>query len=63
MLKTVSDFVWTFVLGLDEEKPLGMMAAVDSGVVLIFVVVVEELRVAQLTGSVTGGVTVLTSSA
>lgn len=62
-LKVVSDFVSTFVLGLDEEKPLGMMAAVDSGVVLTFVVVVEELRVAQLTGCMTGGVTVLTSSA
>lgn len=62
-LKVVSDFVSTFVLGLDEEKPLGTMAAVDSGVVLMFVVVVEELRVAQLIGCVTGGVTVLTSSA
>lgn len=62
-LKVASDFVSTFALGLDKEKPLGMMAAVDSGVVLTFVVVVEELRVAQLTGSVTGGVTVLTSSA
>lgn len=62
-LKVVSDFVSAFVLGLDEEKPLGTMAAVESGVVLMFVVVVEELRVAQLTGCVTGGVTVLTSSA
>jgi len=62
-LKVVSDFVSTFVLGLDEEKPLGTMAAVDSGVVLMFVVVVEELRVAQLTGCMTGGVIVLTSSA
>lgn len=61
-LKVVSDFS-IFALGLGEEKPLGTMAAVDSGVVFIFVVVVEELRVAQLTGCVTEGVTVLTSSA
>jgi len=62
-LKAVSDFVSTFVLGLDEEKPLGTMAAVDNGVVLMFVVVVEELRVAQLIGCMIGGVIVLTSSA
>lgn len=54
-LKAVFGVVSTFVLGLDEEKPLGTMAAVDSGVVLMFVVVVEEFRVAQLTGCVTGG--------
>lgn len=62
-LKVVFDFVSIFALGLDEEKPLGTMAAVDSGVVLMFVVVVEELRVAQLTGCMTEDVTVLTSSA
>lgn len=59
--KTASDFA--SILGLDEGKPLGTIAAVDNGVVLTFVVVVEELRVAQLTGCVIGGVTVLMSSA
>lgn len=62
-LKVVSNFVSIFALGLGEEKPLGIMAAVDSGVVFTFVVVVDELRVAQLTGCMTEGVTVLTSSA
>lgn len=61
--KAASDFVTIFVLGLDEEKPLGTMAAVDSGVVLMFVVVVEELRVTQLVEGGNDDVTLLMSSA
>lgn len=65
--KATSDFVSIFVLGtkwfLDEEKPLGTTAAVDSGVVLMFVVVVEELRVTQLIECGNGDVTLLMSSA
>lgn len=63
-LKIVAGFVPSFASKLDEEKPLGRIAAVDSGVVLTLVVVVEELRVAQVTELVTGGVIVaLISSA
>lgn len=63
-LKIVAGFVSSFASRLDEEKPLGTIAAVDSGVVLMLVVVVEELRVAQITEHVTGGVIVaLISSA
>jgi len=63
ILKTVTDFVSAFVSIFDEENPLGTIAAVESGVVLIVIVVVEELRVAQVTEDVTGGAPVLTSSA
>lgn len=61
----MAGFVPSFASGLDEEKlPLGIIAAVESGVVLILVVVVKELRVAQGTKHVTGGVNVtLISSA
>lgn len=61
----MTDFVPSFASGLDEEKlPLGIIAAVESGVVLILVVVVKELRVAQVTEHVIGGVNVaLISSA
>lgn len=45
-LKVVATFVSTFATG---GRPLGIMAAVVIGVVLTLVVVVEELRVAQLT--------------
>lgn len=65
-LKAVADFASTFTPDDDfddEEKPCGTMAAVESGVVTTLVVVVEEFRVAQVTGHVTGGVTALTSSA
>lgn len=63
-LKVMTGFVLSFASGLDEEKPLGATAAVERGVVLMLVVVVEELRVAQMTEHVTGGVNVaLISSA
>lgn len=63
-LKAVADFASTFTPDFDdEEKPCGTMAAVESGVVTTLVVVVEEFKVAQVTGHVTGGVTALTSSA
>jgi len=62
-LKTATDFVLAFVSIFDEENPLGTIAAVESGVVLMVIVVVEELRVAQVTELVTGNAPVLTSSA
>lgn len=63
-LKIMAGFVPSFASRLDKEKPLGIIAAVESGVVLILVVVVKELRVAQVTEHVTGGVNVaLISSA
>lgn len=63
-LKVVVGFASTFVLDFDdEEKPCGATAAVDNGVVTTLVVVVEEFRVAQVTGHVIGDVTALTSSA
>jgi len=63
-LKAAAGFASIFVLDFDdEEKPCGTMAAVESGVVTTLVVVVEEFRVAQVAGHVTGGVTALTSSA
>jgi len=62
-LKTATDFVLAFVSIFDEENPLGTIAAVESGVVLMVIVVVEELRVAQVTEHVTGNAPVLTSSA
>lgn len=63
-VKVMAGFVPRFASGLDEEEPLGRIAAVESGIVLMLVVVVRELRVAQVTEHVTGGVTVaLISSA
>lgn len=59
-------FASIFVSGLVEKRPLGTMAAVEIGVVLMLVVVVEEFRVTQVTGTehVTGGgVITVTSSA
>lgn len=64
-LKVTTGFVLALVSIFVEENPLGTIAAVESGVVLMLVVVVEELRVAQVAEHVTGGggVAVLTSSA
>lgn len=57
-LKVVATLVSGFAVG----RLLGTMAAVVMGVVLMLVVVVEELRVAQLFEQVTGAIA-LTSSA
>lgn len=63
-LKVIAGFEPSFASGLDEEEPLGRIAAVESGILLMLVVVVRELRVAQMAEHVTGGVTVaLISSA
>lgn len=53
-----------FVSGFDVSMPPGTMAAVEIGVVLTVVVVVEELRVAQLLvcKDVTTGATSFTSA-
>lgn len=53
-----------FVSGFDVSVPPGTIAAVEIGVVLTVIVVVEELRVAQLAAEVvTTGATAFTSSA